>query len=64
MVHYQTIAELVSQIPVATWNLLTEIKQRRPAMMLSELIDCSKRVSQTPQHQELGSPTNEPINPG
>ena len=42
-----TIAELVSQIPVDTWNLLREIRQRRPAMMLSELIDYSKRVSQT-----------------
>ena len=45
--NYQTIAELVSQIPVDTWNVLREIKQRRPAMMLSELIDYSKRVSQT-----------------
>ena len=34
MVDYQTIAELVSQIPMDTWNLLQEIKQRRPAMML------------------------------
>jgi hypothetical protein len=25
MVNYQTIAELVSQIPVDTWNLLQEI---------------------------------------
>ncbi len=57
MVDYQTIAELVSQIPVDTWNLLREIKQRRPAMMLSELIDYNKRVSQTPQRSELGSPT-------
>ena len=63
MVDYQTIAELVSQIPVDTWNLLQEIKQRRPAMMLSELVDYSKRVSQIPQHPELGCPTNEPINP-
>jgi len=47
MVDSQTIAELVSQIPMDTWNLLREIKQRRPAMMLSELIDYSKRVSQT-----------------
>ena len=39
MVDYQTIAELVRQIPVDTWNLLREIKQRRPAMMLSELIE-------------------------
>ena len=58
MVDYQTIAELVSQIPVDTWNLLREIKQRRPAMMLSELIDYSKRVSPTPQRPEPGSPTN------
>ena len=64
MVDYQTIAELVSQIPVDTWNLLREIKQRRPAMMLSKLIDYNKRVSQTPQRPELGSLTNEPINPG
>jgi hypothetical protein len=47
VVNYQTIAELVSQIPVDTWNVLLETKQRRPAMMLSELIDYSKRVSQT-----------------
>jgi hypothetical protein len=64
MVDYQTIAELVGQIPVDTWNLLQEIKQRRPAMMLSELIDYSKRVSQTPRHPELASPTNELISPG
>jgi hypothetical protein len=56
MVDYQTIAELVSQIPMDTWNLLQEIKQRRPAMMLSELIDYSKRVSQAPQRPELKSP--------
>jgi hypothetical protein len=64
MVYYQAIAELVSQIPVDTWNLLREIKQRRPAIMLSELIDYSKRVPQAAQSPELGSPTNELINPG
>jgi hypothetical protein len=64
MVDYRTIAELVSQIPVDTWNLLQEIKQRRPAMMLSELIEYSKRVSKAPQRPELGSHTKEPINPG
>jgi hypothetical protein len=64
MVDYQTITELVSQIPVDTWNVLREIKQRRPAMMLSELIDYSKRVSQTQQRAELQSPINEAINPG
>jgi len=47
MVDRQTIAELVSRIPVVTWDVLREIKQRRPAMMLSELIGYSKRVSQT-----------------
>jgi hypothetical protein len=64
MVDHQTIAELFSQIPVDTWNVLREIKQRRPAMMLSELIDYNKRVSQTLRRAELRSPTNEPINPG
>ena len=44
MVDYQTIAELVSQIPMDTWNLLREIKQRRPAMMLSELIDFTPSI--------------------
>src|SRR4051794_36488158 len=34
------------------------------AMMLSELIDHSKRVSQTPQRPELGPLTNDPFNPG
>jgi hypothetical protein len=56
MADYQKITELVSQIPVDTWKLLQEIKQRRPAMMLSELIDYSKRVSLAPQRPERGSP--------
>ena len=43
MVNYQTIAALVNQIPVDTWDVLREIKERRPAMMLSELIDCNRR---------------------
>ena len=64
MANSQTIAELVNRIPVDTWNLLREIKQRRPAMMLSELLIYSKRVSQTPLRPELGSPTNEAISPG
>ena len=46
MVNYQTIAALVNQIPVDTWDVLREIKQRRPAMMLSELIDCGRRTLQ------------------
>jgi hypothetical protein len=37
MVNYQTIAALVNQIPSDTWDVLREIKERRPAMMLSEL---------------------------
>jgi hypothetical protein len=44
MVDYQTIAELVSQIPVDTWNLLREIKQRRPAMMCRRKIEVSPCV--------------------
>ena len=46
MANYQTIAALVNQIPVDTWDVLREIKQRRPAMMLSELIDCRRRTLQ------------------
>jgi hypothetical protein len=64
MVDYQPINELVKQIPVDTWDVLRLIKQRRPAMMLSELIDYRTRASQQPQCQEPRSPTNEPDNPG
>jgi hypothetical protein len=64
MVDYQTIAELVNQISVDTWHVLREITQRRPAMMLSELIDRKTRASQQAERQEPRSPTNEPINPG
>jgi hypothetical protein len=64
MVDYLTIAELVAQIPVDSWKLLAEIKQRRPAMMLSELIDYNTRASQTPQRSELRSITNQAVNTG
>ena len=46
MVNYQTITALVNQIPASTWNVLREIKERRPAMMLSELIECGRRALQ------------------
>ena len=39
MINYQPIAALVNQISVDTWDVLRQIKDRRPAMMLSELID-------------------------
>jgi len=39
MIDYQTISALINQIPADTWEVLREIKERRPAMMLSELID-------------------------
>ena len=61
MVDYQTIAELVNQISMDTWDVLREIRQRRPAMMLSELIDCKKRASQQPARQEPRSLSNEPV---
>jgi hypothetical protein len=44
--YYRTIAALVDQIPMDTWDVLREIKERRPAMMLSELIDCRRRAVQ------------------
>jgi hypothetical protein len=46
MVNYQTIAALVDRIPTDAWEVLREIKERRPAMMLSELIDCRRRALQ------------------
>jgi hypothetical protein len=58
-VNYQTIAVLVNQIPADIWNVLCEIKERRPAMMLSELIDCRRGALQ--QGPEPRSPTDEPI---
>jgi len=38
MVNYQTISALVDQIPADIWEVLREVKERRPAMMLLELI--------------------------
>jgi hypothetical protein len=61
MVNYQTIAALVNQIPVDTWDVLQTIKERRPAIMLSELIDCRRRELQQQEPQQPRSPTNEPI---
>jgi hypothetical protein len=56
MVNYQAIAALVNQIPVDTWEVLREIKERRPAMMLSELIDYRRRALQQTQRPEPASP--------
>jgi hypothetical protein len=39
MINFEPIAALASQIPADTWDLLRELKERRPAMMLSELLD-------------------------
>jgi hypothetical protein len=46
MVNYQTITALVNLIPADIWEVLREIKERRPAMMLSELIDYRLRALQ------------------
>ena len=62
MVNYQTIAALVNQIPVDTWDVLRKIKERRPAIMLSELIDCRRRELQQQEPPEPRSPISEPIN--
>jgi hypothetical protein len=61
MVNYQPIATLVNLISVDTWDVLRQIKERRPAMMLSELIDCRKQASQRPERSELPPSSNEPI---
>lgn len=60
VVSYQTIEALVNQIPVDTWEVLREIKARRPAIMLSELIDCRRRALQQ-EATEPPSPADEPI---
>ena len=56
MVNYQAIGALVNQIPSDTWDVLRQIKERRPAMMLSELIDCRRRASQQQEPSEPPSP--------
>jgi hypothetical protein len=60
MVNYPTIAALVSQIPVDTWDVLQEIKERRPGMMLLELINCRRGALQQKEPAEPPSPTNDP----
>jgi len=62
MVNYQTISALVDQIPADTWNVLREIKERRPAMMLLELIDCRRRALQKQEPPETRSQTTNPHN--
>jgi hypothetical protein len=56
MVSYQTISALVNQIPADTWDVLREIKERRPAMMLLELIDCRRALQkqEPPEPRSLG----------
>ena len=44
MVNYEAITALVNQISSDTWEVLQQIRERRPAMMLSELIDCRSRA--------------------
>jgi hypothetical protein len=53
MVNYQPIAELVNVISVDTWDVLRQIKERRPAIMLSELIDYRMRSSQRPERSVI-----------
>ena len=60
MVNYRTVAALVNQIPAGTWDVLREIKERRPAMMLSELIDCRRHALQQQEPPELRSQTMRP----
>jgi hypothetical protein len=61
MVDYQPIAALVDQISVDAWDVLRQIKERRPAMMLSELIDCRTGAWQRAERSELPSSAGEPI---
>ena len=60
MVNYQTISALVNQIPADTWEVLREIRERGPAMMLSELIDCRRGALQQQTAVESLSPQPNP----
>ena len=60
MVNYQTISALVDQIPSDTWDVLREIRERRPAMMLLELIDCRRRALKKQERPEPRSQTTNP----
>ena len=63
MVNYQTITTRLNQIPADTWEVLGEIKERRPAMMISELIDCRGRAlkqQEPPEPPSLHSGSSEP----
>jgi len=48
MVGYQPIGELIKQILADTWKILQKIQKRRPAMMLSELLDKRERAPKQP----------------
>jgi hypothetical protein len=61
MVNYQPIAALVNQISVDTWDVLRQINERRPAMMLSKLIACRTQASQQPGRSEQRPSEHEPI---
>jgi hypothetical protein len=63
MINYQKIAELLNWISEDAWDILHEIKQRRPAMMLSKLIDCRRRAWQQQERVELLSPKPNPAEP-
>jgi hypothetical protein len=60
MVNYETISALINQIPADTWDVLREIKERRPAMLLLELIDCRRRALQTLEPSEPRSQATNP----
>ena len=60
MVNYQTISALINQIPADTWDVLQEIKERHPAMMLLELINYRRRVLQKQEPPESRSQTTNP----
>ena len=60
MVDYQPISALVNQIPLDAWDVLQQIKERRPAMMLSELIAYRTRAPELSQPSGQRYPNAEP----
>ena len=62
MVEFAPIGDLVKQIPAGAWTSLAEIYQRRPAIMLGELLQVAVRKRE-PERRAGRSLQNHPIQP-
>jgi hypothetical protein len=55
MIDYEPIGDLIRQIPADTWDVLKEIHERRPALMLGELLAERKKIEPRPERRERRS---------